>query len=751
MRNPILLSECVYELRAPKTRQGTVSGYFNDPALLYKAADELDAKVPGIYITLNPVNPALLARAKNRLQMHAKTTTSDADILRREWLLIDCDAVRPAEISSSEPEHHAAIERAQTAASWLTEQGWPEPVLADSGNGAHLLYRIELPNDPPSRELVKSVLEVLALKFNDTVVTIDTGVFNAARITKLYGTLACKGDSTEDRPHRRSQILSVPQNVQVVSHGLLTALAALRPVEPKPALSRSNGASLDVREFLTRHGLAIVREKLWNRGVVFELESCPFNPEHVRSSSIIQFPTGAVVFTCFHNSCQGKRWAELRALLEPDHRSWRNEQGRATDSVETQAVPIVTVLSDVTREAVAYLWSGRIAVGKLTLLVGPPGVGKSYTTLDMAAHGSQGRAWPDGMPCPFFSTVLLSAEDGLADTIRARLDALDADCSKVHALTSIREPNGERSVDLSRDLGHVETVIRQTKAGLFVVDPLTAYLGRTDAHKEAEVRALLAPFADLAARERVAVVAVMHLNKSQSAGLLNRTIGSIGFVAAARAVFGIGRDPSDEARCLLVPIKSNVAAFPPILAFRLNQHGVCWEQDAVKGVSPESVFCAPAPESADEKEGREDAMAFLMELLSDGPAPAEKVFTEGRKVGLSPSQLRRASRAVHIVTRKAGFSKGWVWSLPPQDDDACHLRDEKPRNAALDVASAEDDTSRQNVIFETSSSTLFEDDAPPKMTPKHAACHLRDIFDNNNDLRTKMTPKHAEEVLDDVS
>ena len=109
--NPLFLPEHVYELRMPKTRQGTVSGFFNNVDLLYKAATTLDGKVPGLYFTLNSVNPALLARAKNRLQPYAKSTTSDADVPRREWLLIDGDAVRPADISSSDTEHQAALAR----------------------------------------------------------------------------------------------------------------------------------------------------------------------------------------------------------------------------------------------------------------------------------------------------------------------------------------------------------------------------------------------------------------------------------------------------------------------------------------------------------------------------------------------------------------------------------------------------------------------------------------------------------------
>ena len=147
--------------------------------------------------------------------------------------------------------------------------------MTDSGNGGHLLYRIDLPNDSASRDLVKAVLEVLALKFNDAVVTVDTSVYNAARITKLYGTMVWKGDSTEDRPHRRSQMLRTPNAIQPVVPELLTGLAQRRPPDPKSSYQPLNGGRLDARDFILRHGLAVAREKVWNNGTVFELELLP--------------------------------------------------------------------------------------------------------------------------------------------------------------------------------------------------------------------------------------------------------------------------------------------------------------------------------------------------------------------------------------------------------------------------------------------------------------------------------------------
>jgi hypothetical protein len=177
----------VIEVRVPKAgRNGTVSGYFSDPDRL---AEELlrlnDSKFTGIYYTLNPVNPALLARADNRLIKFAQTTTVDADVSCRRWLPIDLDPVRPSGISSSNVEHEAALDLAKTIRRQLASEGWPATLLSDSGNGAHLLYPIDLSNDPESTELVKQCLRALNARFSSGVVVVDEANFNASRIMKV--------------------------------------------------------------------------------------------------------------------------------------------------------------------------------------------------------------------------------------------------------------------------------------------------------------------------------------------------------------------------------------------------------------------------------------------------------------------------------------------------------------------------------------------------------------------------------------
>ena len=206
----------VFEIRALGTKKGIISGYFDDREKAVQAVASISGKVPGVYLTLNPVNPDLLARAKNRLEPYSKQTTGDTDVLRRRWLYIDIDPKRPAGISSTDDEHSAALARAREVREWLTARGWPELILADSGNGAHLLAWVDLPNDDNARGLIERCLKSLALKFTDEAVEVDLTPFNASRIGRFYGTMACKGDSTADRPHRLARILEVPESVEVL-------------------------------------------------------------------------------------------------------------------------------------------------------------------------------------------------------------------------------------------------------------------------------------------------------------------------------------------------------------------------------------------------------------------------------------------------------------------------------------------------------------------------------------------------------
>lgn len=222
------------ELRILKTSEGTVSGYYTDVRKLAKGVVNYNGTVPGIYVTLNPVNPARAEDRINVLEKWAKKTTKDEEIDRRIWLPLDFDPTRPTNTSSTEHEHRLALTKARECYDWLVKLGFLKDSLvqADSGNGAHLLVRVELPNTLDSTKLIKQCIDAVAFCFSDEQVNVDQSVFNAGRIWKLYGTLSCKGDSTDERPHRYSKILETPETLQPADCSLLKKLAGIIPREP---------------------------------------------------------------------------------------------------------------------------------------------------------------------------------------------------------------------------------------------------------------------------------------------------------------------------------------------------------------------------------------------------------------------------------------------------------------------------------------------------------------------------------------
>jgi hypothetical protein len=252
---------------ARKTGGALACGYFDNATDLAKSIVACsDGKrsdgyvVEACYVTMNPVLPALLARYEpNKMQKDAQLTTSDKEILKRTHLLVDCDPVRPAGISSSDFEKEKAAERAATVQEHLTSRGWPMPIKCDSGNGFHLLYRVDLPNDDASRDVVKSCLISLASRFDTPEVKVDQSVFNAARITKAYGSMARKGAHAPQigRPHRRSRMLTAPPEIQIVGLDLLTSLAAEAP-PPAPLFRREAPIPLSLRKSLNPNSTLLV-------------------------------------------------------------------------------------------------------------------------------------------------------------------------------------------------------------------------------------------------------------------------------------------------------------------------------------------------------------------------------------------------------------------------------------------------------------------------------------------------------------
>lgn len=328
----------VIELRALKTRQNIVSGYYTDPEAFVRDATALSGQAAGVYFTLNPVKKALFARAANRAKGWARATTSDQDVTERRWFGIDFDARREAEISATDEEHAAALEKTRAARAWLSSLGWPASVLADSGNGGHAVYSIRLPNDPETTALLERCLKVLAARFDDEQVQVDQRTFNAARIWKLYGTAACKGDSIPDRPHRLACGLIVPDAVIDLTRDQLEALAEMSP-EDTPAgrghaTFSTGGRPFDLEDWIARYAPDVVKHPgAWGSGERWEFPVCPWNEAHTNGAAfLIRRVNGAIAAGCLHNGCKGKRWHDLRDAREP---GWR-ERREAWEARQTE-------------------------------------------------------------------------------------------------------------------------------------------------------------------------------------------------------------------------------------------------------------------------------------------------------------------------------------------------------------------------------------------------------------------------------
>jgi hypothetical protein len=349
---------------------------------------------------------------------------------------------------------------------------------------------------------------------------------------------------------------------------------------------------------------------------------------------------------------------------------------------------VVHRASDITPIAVDWLWPGRIAIGKTTLVGGDPGLGKSQLATFIAATLSAGGQWPcqEGR-APKCSVIILCAEDGAADTIVPRLMAAQADREKVTIITAVTEidGSGRRVFNLSKDLDVLEGLItRIGDVGAVIIDPVDAYLGAgaggIDSHKNAAVRAVLEPLSELADRLRTAVLAVTHFSKQAGGKAMYRFIGSIAHIGSARVAFAVVADAENEGRVLVLHAKNNLAPPQKGIAFRLEQHMVAegvigstvvFESEPVAVTADEALA---ADRDMDTRTAKEEARDFLADILAEGPQPVRKIEEEAKAAGLlggeqdigqsKPFRLARSALGIKPRQAKGEKAAGWVWELP---------------------------------------------------------------------------------------
>lgn len=374
----------------------------------------------------------------------------------------------------------------------------------------------------------------------------------------------------------------------------------------------------------------------------------------------------------------------------------------------------LTSMTDLRPQPLRWLVPGYLPLGKLVLLAGNGGHGKSTVTLHIAAALSLGRR-PFGLhvdrtePC---STLLVSCEDDYEDTILPRLMSAGADLSRIFRVDGIKDKDGKMT---PFSLAHYEAIEAELKnrpdVKLIVVDPAGAFVGRSgiDDHKDSELRALLGPLTELAARQGVTILIVKHLSKGTTARAVDKVGGSTGYVNAVRAAFLIAPDPDDDSRKFLMPIKFNLGAKPGAIAYRLSSLGL-EEQAPIIGscdhlgdedktrlaaqlfrvdwlgiVDADADTVMSSNGSGNHKEEKksgkqEEAADWLLDFLSAGPKPSEEIMVAGKTAGISRERLFGAKKHLNgaVAARKKGYGAGkWEWELtnPAPAPDASDASD----------------------------------------------------------------------------
>jgi hypothetical protein len=747
----------VVELRALNVKNGsyrpyTVGGFFDGQHLLEmaQAALSVSPNATGTYFTLNPIDPALLARRSNRIERAEEGQgAKDKDTVSRRWLLIDADPVRPAGISATDDEKGKAHQVALNTRDYLRGRDWPDPMLNDSGNGFHLLYKVDLPADDDG--LVKDILWILGHRLDTREVKIDQAVFNPARICKLPGTWSRKGDNTPDRPHRKSSILECPDPVQEVPRELLESLAEesrdiQRRLKDKEEAERKKTQPSNSAAKTGGYPLLLVENWLRDRGVDFRVKSgrddqgrmiyvlkeCPFDSSHGKDSCVMQATNGQLSTKCFHDGCAGNHWAQFRdkigkperkhydpATLSSEKSGTTSKESRSTNAADGKPDPIRTpkelvfnTISNLRGKPVRYLVPGRLAAGKMTIIAGRGGSGKSTLTRSLAASLSSGRpAFGMKYEAVTGDVLLVVAEDDPSDTILPHLLSEGANLRRIHVLECVKRGDQKAAFTLRpEDIELLrERLERTPEIKLVVIDPITTFVGRAkvDDHKATELRAILDPLNELAAKTGVAILLVAHLNKG-NADAVDRIAGSAAYRDAVRAAYFCGADPEDDARRVLIPIKHNLIGFEQT-AISFSDEPLCdldadtvmmapqfgdlldWERklqrEQLRRVAFGTSRAVDANEISKGKNGdakpKVKACAeWLKEFLKEHAYPAQEIETHAAKQGFTRDNVFKAKAILKQEdlrnSNQGGFSGVWwsgfghrdTWTLRPESSSS---------------------------------------------------------------------------------
>jgi archaellum biogenesis ATPase FlaH len=307
----------------PETKR-SYSGYFTDIETILGEVKKFERC--NLYFTLNVIDPACYSREQHdRISTKPKSTTSDNEIIARKWCLIDVDCEKPSDTNSTDEEKELAKQVVNNVYKFLRDEGFEQPVICDSANGFHLLYKQAMISNAQNTETMKRFLKVLDMYFSTEKVKIDCSTFNPSRICKLYGVISRKGSNTKERPQRESKILRIPQEVKATPNEYFEKIASYLPEPEKRERSNNYGVdTFDLDEFLSKYSIRvrnIVDSKDYTKYI---LEECPFDSSHrAPDSAIFKMRDGSFGFKCLHNSCSQYTFKDFRSKFDPEAYSRR--------------------------------------------------------------------------------------------------------------------------------------------------------------------------------------------------------------------------------------------------------------------------------------------------------------------------------------------------------------------------------------------------------------------------------------------
>lgn len=678
-----------------------ISGYFTSQETLINALGKIDPRGKNFYITLNVLNEALYGREQHDRFVLGATSTNDTDVTRYKWLFIDLDPERISGVSSTEEELNKAENLALDVADYLNGIGFEEPVKALSGNGYHLLYKVDFPNTDANRQIVVKCLQVLAAIFDNADVKIDTVNSNPSRICKLHGTLAQKGADTAKRPHRMSRILSDDKEYKVTDLSVLQKLEAELPdpeTPPKMRYEAQSKQDFDLIRFMSDHGLTYSSTTTGaGNSTIYLLDECPFDPSHKNGDAkIFHYGNGAIAFKCHHRHCQGYKWQDVRKLYEPDaydcqpmedsyariangyaqHKALKKANAETAESVFkgrkiteeiTEEDLTMPTLAEFEEKEQEWLIPGYIPKGCITLLCSDGGVGKTNIWCDTVAKLTTGgmTIFDKALNLPWHSSIphevmYFSKEDATEQVLKRRLRIAGANQGRIRLFGL----NDRRINKIWYGSALLQKLVERYRPEIVVFDALQSFLpDGVDMAKRKDMRDALAPLNQLGAECGTSFLLIMHTNKSSSSGR-QRMADSSDIWDLGRSALMAGHTKEKDIMYLSHE-KCNYGKQQKTILFQVVDDGVIEfkgttrKRDRDYMSEGQMVFSSPK---------KEEAKDFILDQLQDGARHEIRAIEEAAKAaGIAKSTLEDARAELvkdkKIKREKAGFATTTKWYL----------------------------------------------------------------------------------------